>query len=384
MDPITQARIEQQQRLREAARQQLSAQSPDQFAKVLMGVVAGLTAVAGLGAGYYLSQTPHDTDVPLVPMAISKPLGAAGGQGKPEHLTTVIASAPQEPVSALAKSSSSTLDQKPDNNTLALKASDPAPVSAIANEPLSKPAIAKSTAAKENANVEFQVPSSHELAAFNLLEDAQQLQPLSGVASRTMRADRLSLQQALTANDQQTVASLINSVNRPYARSLLLLEQMQWQLQQQQLPAVQKSIEDMRKVLAETRDIDQQVLVMGALSKAYLLLDDRAKAEASVQQAIAKAADVPRRSFQALLLVQLANEQALLGNSATTRKLLKLAEPLLSPLAEDMANTAKPAQIICLYALINDFDEAKTRLRHISNDAKRERLNNLITQLEAS
>lgn len=382
MDPITQARIEQQQRLREAARQQLSAQSPDQFAKVLMGVVAGLTAVAGLGVGYYLSQAPHHADTPPVPMAISKPLGAAGEQGKPEHLTTARASAP--PASALAKASPSTLDQNPDNNTLALKASDPVPVSAIANEPMSKPATAKSAAAKENANAEFQVPSSHELAAFNLLEDAQQLQPLSGVASRTMRADRLSLQQALAANDQQTVASLINSVNRPYARSLLLLEQMQWQLQQQQLSAVQKSIEDMHKVLTETRDIDQQVLVMGALSKAYLLLDDRAKAEASVQQAIAKAADVPRRSFQALLLVQLANEQALLGNSATTRKLLKLAEPLLSPLAEDMANTAKPAQIICLYALINDFDEAKTRLRHISNDAKRERLNNLITQLEAS
>lgn len=377
-DALKQAKHLEERRFREEARRG-SVPAPAQFAKILMGVVGTFTVTVGLGVAYYLV---HSTDTPPEPVqAAALPIkqGAAGASGKQDS------SNPQaQQASSAALSTLVLADEKPATplNEAAIEAADKAADSeqtlAKANQPIAKPA----EESEHQALFEFQPPSEASIQALSSLDDVQKLQPLSGISSRTLNADRALLQQALKVNDHEARTKVLESVQKPYPRSLLLLEFTEWQIRQKQMPQARQTIEEIRTVLAATRDIDQQVFILGVLSKAYLLVDEPVKAESSLQQGITKAGDVPKRSFQALLLVQLANEQALLGNIPATRKLLKIAEPLLIPAAEVTTNTAKLSQLIALYTLIRDFEEAKSRLPKLENSAKRETLTALIGQLE--
>lgn len=371
---LKQAKYQEERRLREEALRN-AVPAPAQFAKILMGVVGSLTALVGLVVVYYLtySQEPIPTQPIQTAALYTKPSAtgsnskqdSAKAENKQANLAANLKSEPEIPTSSTTSAQLDTdksVDNKPTPELLAQKISQP-------------------TDAQVQAPNELQVPSEKFIQAVHTLEDFQQLQPQSGVASRTLDVDRIKLQQAFNNKDQQAIVSVLDSVQRPYAHSLLLLELATWQVQQGETLQAQQSLENMRKSLAETRDIDQQVLIAGALSKAYLLLADSAKADSYLDHAISKAGDVPKRSFHALLLVQLANEQALLGNTTAARKLLKLAEPLLLPTTET-TNTAKLSQLISLYTLMKDFDEAKSRLPQLDDPNKREALTALIGQLE--
>jgi len=385
LDAAKQAKLDEMLRLREAARRQLDLMpAPDKLMKVVAGTAVSIIVIAGAGTVYYLNEQPADSAQVMAASIPQPQQGAAGSIGMQGSVANQVAALPSQ-----------TLTAPKINEDLSAKPAQNAPTEAVAKssqvtnkpeqEQLDKLAAISSPAQidkdKEPAAYIFQVPSLSSVKAMRAIEDVQQLQPQFGAASSVFYSDREHLKQALERNDRPFVKELIESSGKPYSRSLLLLEQIQLQNEQQPQQA-REALDSMRKVLAETRDIDQQVLILGALNKGYLILHEPAKAESSFKQAIAKVSDVPKRSFQALSLLQLANEQALLGNVATTQKLLKMTEPLLESTLADNPKAAKLSQVIAIYALVADFDAAKSRLADIQDPAKREALNLLVSDLE--
>ncbi|WP_298611070.1 hypothetical protein [uncultured Thiothrix sp.] len=379
-DALKQAKYQEDRRLREEALRGVKP-APAKFAQVLLAVVGTFTVAVGLGIAYFFTSPPEETP--------SSPPQASAMPTKPRTVTPTnqlsVTSKPAEKSQAVPGVETNLAATKPTDLNTGSQPKAEQVASSVANQPTDATADLKESTESQTPSVaNFQPPSAKLVEALEAIEEIHQLQPQSGMASRTLEVDRERIQQLLKINETQLVPQVIASVQRPYAQSLLWLEYAQWQVQQGQIQPAQQTIEEMRKVQATTRDIDQQVLIAGALSKAYLLVNEEAKAESSLQQAIAKAGDVPKRSFQTWLLVQLANEQALLGNSTATHKLLKLTEPLLNPaVAETTPTTAKPAQIISTYALVNEFAEAKNRLKNISDVNKRNALSEWLNQLEA-
>lgn len=366
-EALKKAKYLEERRLREEELRHIKP-APAKFAQLLLAVVGSFTIVVGLGIAYFFTDSQ------------------ANSVGLLEPVTTVTSETSQTNSSKQVVAMVPALDQptEPMRPQVAVHASVEAVSLPESNATVTQSTVMK-TAEEPSSTDLARLPSEKLLQALESLEDIQQLQPQAGIASRSLRLDRERIQQLLKMNETALISPVITAVQKPYAQSLLLLDYAQWQIQQGQAVTARETIESMRKVLASTRDIDQQVLILGALSQAYLLNADAAKAEDSLLQAIAKAAEVPKRSFQTWLLVQLANEQALMGNPAATHKLLKLAESLLPPtLVETTANTAKPAQIISLYALTGAFAEAKTRLNTMTDLNKRATLSAWLNQLEAS
>lgn len=383
-DALKQAKYQEDRRLREEA-QRGTKPPPAQFAQVLLGVVGTFTVAVGLGIAYFLTSSAKEKIDSLPQTATSAKQGAAGPAGKidtvlkpamstqakPKAETDLAATAPSEPPTKPTQPEMTQGSEATQLATLApTQPTDP-------QQTLEKPNVSQTSAISG-----YQAPTIKLIQALESIEEIHQLQPQSGVASRTLGVDRERIQQLLKINEHQLIPQVIASVQKPYGQSLLLLEYAQGQLQQGQNQAMHQAIEEMRKVQAATRDIDQQVLISGVISQAYLLIADSAKAESSLQQAIDRAGDVPKRSFQAWLLAQLANEQALFGNHSTARKLVKLAEPLFNPTAEATATSIKPEQMISLYALMRDFDEAKKRLPSIADVNKRDLLTQWLSQFE--
>lgn len=381
LDATKQARLEETMRLREAARRQLHlVPDPDKFLKVIAGMAVAIILLASLGLGYYFNDSPTTPAQPSS-TTLAAQAGAAGSAGKPE-MAIAPPIKPATPVElAKARAAATNTDSmaaKPE----AVTSIETAQTAQNSEQLATLDTAAKPVTRKDPAVYEFQMPSKKSVKALRTIEDVQQLQPQLGAASSVFDSDRQHLKQALERNDRAFVKALIDSSSKPYSQSLLLLELVQLENEQQQPQQAQAAMDDMRKLLAETRDIDQQVLILGALNKGYLILNERAKAEASLKQAIAKASDVPKRSFQTLSLMQLANEQALLGNVANAQKLLKITEPLLESSMIDQPKAAKLSQVIAIYALMADFAEAKSRLPTISDQAKREALSEWVSDLE--
>lgn len=378
-DALKQAKYQEDRRLREEAQRGVKP-APAKFAQVLFGVVGTFTVAVGLGIAYFLTSSPEKTPTSTLQASALPIKSHAVTPANQPNLT----SQPLEKSQTISVVEASLTTTKPaDLNPETQSKIEPVATLA-AKQPTAAPAeLQESTENQTQSITKFQPPSAKLVEALEAIEEIHQLQPQAGMASRTLEVDRERIQQLLKINETQLVPQLIASTQRPYAQSLLWLEYAHWQVQQGQIQSAQQSIEEMRRVQAATRDIDQQVLIAGALSKAYLLVNEEAKAESSLKQAITKAGDVPKRSFQTWLLVQLANEQALLGNIAATQQLLKLTEPLLNPVvAETTPTTVKPAQIISTYALGKDFAEAKNRLKNITDVNKRNALSEWLNKLE--
>ena len=179
--------------------------------------------------------------------------------------------------------------------------------------------------------------------------------------------------------------SIIGKVTIPYARSLLLLDVVDWHLQNQRRDVDLKFVERLNTELKQTKDVEQQVLIMGAISKAHLLLDEWDLAGNTLQQAIATSHKVQPLPNQINLLARLANEQSLFGNQIAAHQIIEQAGKIADKLPQDSQPEPRStvfSQIASSYAILTDFTEANKLISKIPDSTKRQKMVEFIDKLE--
>ncbi len=175
----------------------------------------------------------------------------------------------------------------------------------------------------------------------------------------------------------------VNAYQEAYPRTLLLLDIAEWQLQQQKTANARQTIARIQQELTQTSDITQQALILGAISKAHLLLDEWEQGGKSLQQAIVKASELTPLAEQMNLLTRIANEQALFGNQIAARQVLESAAILSAKLPEGVEpRSSSFVQLASGYAMLTDFAEANKCLAKIEDAGKRQKLVEFIDKLQ--
>ncbi|WP_020396191.1 hypothetical protein [Thiolinea disciformis] len=397
LDALAQAKLDEENRLREEARRRLGLlPRSNKMLKIIAGAIAGLVFVASFGVFYSLKNKP-DTEAsaanveslkPLVDQASINPAGVVGPEGKQSLVTIQGGNVSPEAVAALMQAG----EHSPLKTPSTLKETEEERHTAVTNTNVEANEASQGTAVSE-ANVKAKAQGN--LAAKG--DSLAQPQPALGEATPSIELvkilknnqllgtkhtdlslvkQRERVAQLLKLGESDLAALVVEEALDPYHASVLLLDIAQWELQNHAESAALQKLDLIQNLLSKTRNIDQQVLVLGVLSHAQQLTNQHAKAAASLASAIEKIRSLPKRSVQADLLVQLAQAQALLGNAKTTRQILKIAEPLLSHKATHFA------YFIATYMLIGDLEVVKKQLSALENLAQREKLSAVINDLE--
>ena len=397
LDALAQAKLDQENRLREEARRRLGLlPRSNKLLKIIAGVMASLVFVASFGVAYYLKNKP-DTEAGAAKVESSEPLGdqasinragAAGPEGKQSLVTIQSGNVSSEAVAALMKAGEhsalktpSTLKETEANLQASATNNSNAELNDTSQGTAGSEAEAKAqgTLAAKGDSLAQPQPALGEatpsIELVKILKNNQLLGTKHTDLSLVKQRERVA--QLLKLGESDLAALVVEEALDPYHASLLLLDIAQWELQNHAESSVLQKLDLMQNLLSRTRNVDQQVLVLGVLSHAQQLTNQQARAAASLASAIEKIRSLPKRSVQADLLVQLAQAQALLGNAKTTRQILKIAEPLLSHKATYFA------QFIAAYMLIGDLEAAKKQLSVLENSAQREKLSDLINDLES-
>jgi hypothetical protein len=214
--------------------------------------------------------------------------------------------------------------------------------------------------------------------------EGQQLTPTRFQISLDEHAEnRRRIQQLLKLDEIELTNTIIERTPEAYPRTLLLLDIVEWQIQHQQLANARKNIAHIEQELTKTNDITQQALILGAISKTHLLMDEWEPAGQSLQQALTKAAALPRPVDQVTLLARLANEQALFGNQIASRQVLESATKVSAMLPEGVEpRSTSFVQIASGYAMLTDFAEANKLLSSVEDPNKRQKLAEFIDKLQ--
>ncbi|WP_020396190.1 hypothetical protein [Thiolinea disciformis] len=319
----------------------------------LKKIILGAAASVALGGGYYVTQMQGASiTLPVVETA-NKSQGVAGPSGT---ASTPVATVTPKPVTT-EKNTTTVASATTTNNI---------------EPPPKGPTLASN---------KMYAPSETLLRAFAALEETKSLHAYVSTSTTPFGKDRQRVRRLLKMGERRLAETIIASVKEPYPHSLLLLDAAISNIQRGQSQTAQEVLAEMQTTLTDTVDTTQQVLIMGAISKGFLLMGENDRAAAMLKQAMERIHTLPKGSAQGDLLVQFANEQALLGNAETTRKLLNEAEQLLSDSGSGI-NATKMAQIISVYALVADFAEAKKRLAKVDDPSKREKLSALIADIE--
>lgn len=321
----------------------------------LKKLILGAAASVALGGGYYLTQMQGASiTLPVVETA-NKSQGVSGPSGTASTPATTV-KPPPKPINT---------EQHPTTVASANTTHHSEP-------PPKRPTLASN---------KMYAPSETLLRAFAALEETKSLHAYVSTSTTPFGKDRQRVRRLLKMSERRLAETIIASVKEPYPHSLLLLDAAISDIQRGQTKKAQEVLAEMQTTLADTADTTQQVLIMGAISKGLLLMGETNRADAILKRAMERIYTLPKGSAQGDLLVQFANEQALLGNAETTRKLLNEAEQLLSEAGSGI-NATKMAQIISVYALVADFAEAKKRLAKVDDSSKREQLSALIADIE--
>lgn len=415
--------------LREEARRRLGlAEKPNKLAKVYAAVAA--VAVLGISFGVvYQFNTPTEEEQ-QAQQGAEGPEGEKGpgitiqaGNVSPEAVAAVMKAGEKlsggsntdalDPEGGASAEGNAGKDSKADGNkdttTADNQANDPGKASdAAANQQPANPAAttppptpeqaqqqrearqAKMTEALRNdfqqqqeQATERQIQSVASSEAITTIEEAQLVKPRFGMLPEVHAENRRRIHQLLKLDEKDLTETIIESVEEPYPRTLLMLDIAEWEIQHQKPERAQRAIERIHQELAKTQDITQQALIMGAVSKTHLLLDEWEQAGQSLQQASEKALTLPQAAEQIELLTRLANEQTLFGNQIAARQMLEEVGQLAQTLPEGVEpRSSSFVQLASGYAMITDFAEANKWLPKVEDAAKRQKLAEFIDKMQ--
>ncbi|MEB4591850.1 hypothetical protein VSS37_12735 [Candidatus Thiothrix sp. Deng01] len=408
---LERAKQEEEALLQQEARRRLGlAEKPNRIGLKVAAAVAAISI--GLGAVYYLNQPS--------PEELAK---------QEEEATKAAAEAEQKKQDALAKTVQKVAEMSgriqnmipsgasgPSGNIDAMidgegAGASPSPFKAVPAEPkagtppapqsdTSKPDIketpearkAKITQALQDDAKEPDTPAKAaerkvkakvSAAAVTEMEGAQLTTPRFQISQDEHAENRHRIQQFLKLNETDLTDAVIEQTQEAYPRTLLLLDIAEWHTQHQKPDKAQQALERIQQELAQSRDVTQQALIMGCISKAYLLQNQWEQAGQSLQEAIEKARTLPQPPEQIGLLTRLANEQALFGNQIAARQVLEEAGRLASTLPNGLEpRSSSYIQIASGYATLTDFGEANKFLPKVEDPTKRQKLAEFIDKLQ--
>jgi hypothetical protein len=162
-----------------------------------------------------------------------------------------------------------------------------------------------------------------------------------------------------------------------------MLDIVEWEIQHQQLASSRTTLAQIEQELAETPDIIQQTLILGAISKAHLLMNEWEQAGQSLQQALEKTAELAPVAIQIDTLTRVANEQTLFGNHIAARQVLESADKLTQQLPEGVEPRSSSFVLIASgFAMLADFNTANQWVSKVEDAAKRQQLAEFIDKLQ--
>lgn len=384
---LERAKQEEEALLQAEARRRLGlAEKPDNIGIKIAAVVAALSI--SFGTIYYLNQpTPEE-------IAQQEKQAAEERQAKEEQQKE-----------AMAKTMAATLEKAGDmadmlENVPASGAAGPTgdAEEAIAAPPENKPEPkteerqaqmtealkADSQQPETPAEVtEAKVKEEASSSAIIAMEEEKLTPPRLQVFPDVHAENRRRIQQLLKLDEADLTDMIIDKAEEPYQRALLLLDIVEWQLQNNKPDKAQETIARIPQELDKTQDISQQALILGCISKTHLLQDAWEEAGKSLQQAMAKAETLPQLPEQISLLTRLANEQSLFGNQIAARQILETAGKLSESLPESVEpRSSALVQLASGYAVITDFAEANKLMDKVQDPAKRQKLAEFIDKLQ--
>lgn len=377
---LERAKLDEEAMLQQEARKHLGlAEKPDNIGIKIAGVVAAFSIAFG-GLYYYNQPTPAE-------LAQQAEIAAKAQADKEAAQATAKSAALDKAVekaSAISDKVGNMPASEPSETTTAATPESAADTTA-ASETQITAALKADTQAPETpvAATEKKVQTDVSASAISEME-GQQLTPMRFQISQEEHTEnRRRIQQLLKLDEVDLTETLITRTQEAYPRTLLLLDIAEWQLQQQKTENARQTIARIQQELTQTQDITQQALILGAISKAHLLLDEWEQGGKSLQQAIVKASELTPLAAQMNLLTRIANEQALFGNQIAARQVLESATTLSAKLPEGVEpRSSSFVQLASGYAMLTDFAEANKCLPKIEDSGKRQKLVEFIDKLQ--
>ena len=231
--------------------------------------------------------------------------------------------------------------------------------------------------------VETKVQEDVSVTAVAAIEEQQLAAPRFQVLPDEHAENRRRIQQLLKLDETDLADMILAKVKEPYERTLLMLDMVEWQLQNNKAEEAQKTIARIRQTQTKTQDTTQQALILGCISKTYLLQDEWEAAGESLQKAMDQAMTLEQVPAQISLLSRLANEQSLFGNQIAARQILDETTPLIEKLPKGVEPRATAlVEVASGYAVITDFPTANQLMDKVKNPQKRQKLAEFIDKLQ--
>ena len=235
----------------------------------------------------------------------------------------------------------------------------------------------------EQPSSEKQIQKTASAEAMSALETQQLATPRFQITLDQHADNRRRIQQLLKLDELDLVHNVIAQAKDPYARTLLMLDLIDWHMAHQKPQLATETIARIDKEIEQTQDVEQQALMLGTVSKAHLLMKDWEPAGQSLQQAIGKATALNTPVEQIKLMTRLANEQSLFGNQIAARQILEEANNLVEKLpANDEHRNTVLSQMAASYATLTEFTQANNIMAKIEDPVKRQKLSEFIDKLQ--
>ncbi|OQX00735.1 MAG: hypothetical protein BWK73_47760 [Thiothrix lacustris] len=374
---LERAKLDEEAMLQQEARRQLGiAEKPDHIGMKIAGALAALSIALG-GVYYYNQPTPAE-------IAQQAEL-AANAQAEKDAEKTAALDKAIENAQKMGEKLGDRPSADPTETTTSAPEAVPAAATTAARETKMTEALKADTQAPETpvAITAKKVQADVSATAISEMEGQQLTPSRFQISQEEHTENRRRIQQLLKLDEGDLTETLITQTKEAYPRTLLLLDIAEWQLQHQKIDNARNTIARIQQEFAQTQDITQQTLILGAISKAHLLLDEWEQGGKSLQQAIAKASELAPIAEQVNLLTRLANEQALFGNQIAARQVLESAATLSATLPKGVEpRSSSFVQLASAYAMLTDFAEANKFLPNIEDTTKRQKLVEFIDKLQ--
>lgn len=393
-DTLERAKLDEEENLRQDAKRKLGiAQTNDKTIAIKIAAAIAVLAV-GLGGIYYAFQ-PSEEEIAAqaaeaekakaeakaklaktMSQVITQAQEFANGNGASDQ--TLVAG---HPVEEMKDESTFGQTQKPEEREAKL-------VTALKKDNETTPAEEKPKSAEELAK-QAQLKQEHETLRDEAVTQNEQQKVISArfqVPLEQQTENKRRIQQLLKLDEIDLADSIVQKTDDAYARTLLILEIIDWQLQHQQKESALKNIARIEKELADSQDPAQQALINGSLTRVHLLMNEWQPAGKTLADAVGLAKSLPQLPDQVLLITRLANEQALFGNQVAAKQLLTEASALAKQIPIDPKAPAEPistvySHIAYSYAMLSAFAEANDFMKKINDATKRQKMAEFIDKL---
>lgn len=392
-DTLERAKLDEEENLRQEAKRKLGvAQINDKTIAIKIAAAIAVLAV-GLGAIYYTFQ-PSEEEIAAQAAEAEKAKAEAKAK-LAQTMSQVIDQAQQltsgknatdeppntHPVEEMKDESTLAETQKPEEREAKL-------VTALKKDNETPPAEEKPKSAEELAK-QAQLKQEHETLRDEAVAQNEQQKVISArfqVPLEQQTENKRRIQQLLKLDEIDLADSIVQKTDDAYARTLLILEIIDWQLQHQQKDSALKNIARIEKELADSQDPAQKALINGSLTRVHLLMNEWQPAGKTLADAVGLAKSLPQVPDQVLLITRLANEQALFGNQVAAKQLLTEASALAKQIPIDPKAPAEPistvySHIAYSYAMLSAFAEANDFMKKINDAAKRQKMAEFIDKL---